>query len=498
MATQHPDNSSQPFWHNDSFVSTYEETKELFINFSELGIEEYKWDWEGKLVDESIIERLFQEYYEYFKANQIGLDKFLTYRIPNPTQESDFRLGRAFMGLLSASATAKMAGLHNPPMFELILPMTDSAKLLIDIQEAFREVAGLKHWIFNVQRSGLEHVQMIPLFEQIEVIMNADQILSEYLKLHQDRFGFKPKYLRPYIARSDPALNSGHPATVLAVKIGLSNFKKLEEQIQIPLYPILGCAALPFRGGLSPINVPQFVDEYAGIKTVTIQSAFRYDYTKDQAIEGIKQLNELLPVSQTRVILPEVETKLVQIIKIFEGFYQNSIEEIAWIINKTADFFPKRRERVQHTGLFGYSRGVGEVKLPRAIKFTGSLYSIGLPPELVGMGRSLQVLKDRELLELFTQTYINLISDYTKILSYTNLKNIEKLSQKYPVFEDILMDIELTFSILNIPKNFTDDQYLEYQDLTSTILDEVLLDNPDSGLLKKLITKTGQIRKSLG
>ena len=94
MATQHPDNSSQPFWHNDSFVSTYEETKELFINFSELGIEEYKWDWEGKLVDESIIERLFQVHYDYFKVNQIGLDKFLTYRIPNPTQESDFRQQR--------------------------------------------------------------------------------------------------------------------------------------------------------------------------------------------------------------------------------------------------------------------------------------------------------------------------------------------------------------------------------------------------------------------
>lgn len=498
MATQHPDNSSQPFWHNDSFVSTYEETKELFINFSELGIEEYKWDWEGKLVDESIIERLFQVYYDYFKDNQIGLDKFLTYRIPNPTQESDFRLGRAFMGLLSASATAKMAGLHNPPMFELILPMTDSAKLLIDIQEAFREVAGLKHWIFNVQRSGLEHVQMIPLFEQIEVIMNADQILSEYLKLHQDRFGFKPKYMRPYIARSDPALNSGHPATVLALKIGLSNFKKLEEQTGIKLYPIIGCAALPFRGGLSPVNVPQFVEEYAGVKTVTIQSAFRYDYTKEQAVEGIRQLNELLPQSETRIVSSETEIKLVQIIKIFEGFYQSSIEEIAWLINKTAEFFPKRRERVQHTGLFGYSRGVGEVKLPRAIKFTGSLYSIGLPPELIGTGRSLQVLQEQGLLKLFKETYINLIADYTKILSFVNLENVTKLSQKYPVFKDILEDAELTFSILNISKTSTLQEYNEYQDLTATILDEVLLEKPDSSLLQKLITKTGQIRKSLG
>ena len=42
-----------------------------------------------------------------------------------------------------------------------------------------------------------------------------------------------------------------------------------------------------------------------------------------------------------------------------------------------------------HVGLFGYGRslgGVGGVTLPRAIGFTASLYSIGVPPELLGLG----------------------------------------------------------------------------------------------------------------
>ena len=39
-----------------------------------------------------------------------------------------------------------------------------------------------------------------------------------------------------------------------------------------------------------------------------------------------------------------------------------------------------------HVGLFGYNRASAGVSLPRAIPFCASLYSIGLPPELIGLG----------------------------------------------------------------------------------------------------------------
>src|SRR5688572_246088 len=95
MVSQHPDHASVPYWKsvkgeggrvkgNDvAFISTAEETHELFLSFSDLGVSEYKWDWEGKLVDESVMERLLSEHYDFFKDNPIGQEKFLTFRLPN-------------------------------------------------------------------------------------------------------------------------------------------------------------------------------------------------------------------------------------------------------------------------------------------------------------------------------------------------------------------------------------------------------------------------------
>ena len=55
MISQHPDNARAPYWHDNDFISTQHETKECFLSFQDLGASEYKWDWEGKFVDEMFI-----------------------------------------------------------------------------------------------------------------------------------------------------------------------------------------------------------------------------------------------------------------------------------------------------------------------------------------------------------------------------------------------------------------------------------------------------------
>src|SRR4051812_7254343 len=120
MASQHPDHANVPYWHNDAFISTHFESQECFLSFSDLGIEEYKWDWEGKLVDESVIERLLSKNYDFFQKNPLGKEKFLTFRLPNPQVEVEFRVGRALMNIMSASAFAQQMGMEQAPMFEAI------------------------------------------------------------------------------------------------------------------------------------------------------------------------------------------------------------------------------------------------------------------------------------------------------------------------------------------------------------------------------------------
>src|ERR1700722_3918629 len=229
MASQHPDHANISYWHKDAFIPVQYEYEETFLAYSDLGIDEYKWDWEGKLVDESVMERLLSNYFDYFKKNPLGKEKFLTFRLPNPKAETEFRLARAFINLLSAAALAKKVGLHSPPLFEVILPMTETAEEMLAIQTAFREISDLKNELLRFDVTTIENLEIIPLFEQVDTIINSDEILKKYVSMYKKEFKKVPEYLRPYTARSDPALNSGMVPTVLAIKIAYSRYKKLEK-----------------------------------------------------------------------------------------------------------------------------------------------------------------------------------------------------------------------------------------------------------------------------
>ncbi len=494
MASQHPDHADKPYWYNNHFIDVHAESEECFRMFSELGIDEYKWDWEGKLVDESVMERLLGEHFDFFKDNPLGERKFITFRLPNPKVETEFRLGRAFLGILSAAAMAKKVGFAHAPLFEVILPMTETSEEMLDIQTAFQEISGLKHKLYKLDNHTLEHIELIPLFEQVQTIINSDKILEEYIDGYKKMFKSKPEYLRPYIARSDPALNSGLVPTVLAVKIALSKYKTLAKKLDIPLYPIIGTAALPFRGGLTPENIDAFVKEYKGIRTVLIQGGFRYDYPKNIVIKGIKKLDDILSKQIAMDVSGLDEIEIQHIIPYFETYYRQTVEEIAPIINQIASFLPKRRERVQHIGLFGYSRGLGKVSLPRAIGFTGALYSIGIPPELVGTGRGLRIINSLGKQSLIDKYYLNFKTDILKAGRYLNRKNLADLTQSSPIWGEIIDDIDALEKYLDIRLDPVTKDDKEHQKLTSEIYKNFV----SGGSLQKLIEKAGILRHSLG
>lgn len=494
MASQHPDHANAPYWHDDAFITVQHEHEETYLAYSDLGIDEYKWDWEGKLVDESVMERLLGSYYAYFKENPLGKEKFLTFRLPNPKAETEFRLARAFINLLSAAALTKKVGLYSPPLFEVILPMTESAEEIIAIQEAFKDISDMKHELLRFNNATIENLEVIPLFEQVDTIIHSDEILEKYLELYKKKFKQKPTYLRPYMARSDPALNSGLVPTVFAIKIALSRYKHLAKKLDIELYPIIGTAALPFRGGLTPDNVEKFVDEYAGIKTALIQSAFRYDYDKAVVKKGLATLNKLLPKSEPVLIPAKDEKVLRELIPYFEMNYKKTVETIAPLINEIAAQLPKRRERVQHIGLFGYSRGMGKVTLPRAIGFTGALYSIGVPPELMGTGSGIEKTIELKQMDVVEKYYKYFKEDLLHAGAYLNKENLDKLIKKYPKIKSFKHKIEIIEKYLGEELRPRTLEEKEHQILTSKIWEDL----EKGKKVTDLITRAAILRKSLG
>lgn len=145
-------------------------------------------------MDEGVIEKLYERHPEYFQEHRIGKGRFITFRLPNPKVETEFRLGRAFMGILSAAGLAERIGHENAPLFEVILPMTETAKELIDIQDAFREIASLQHPLIRFTKNTIKHIEVIPLFESIQTIMRSDTILAEYVSMYKEKYGFTPPH----------------------------------------------------------------------------------------------------------------------------------------------------------------------------------------------------------------------------------------------------------------------------------------------------------------
>ncbi|MFH0896494.1 MAG: phosphoenolpyruvate carboxylase, partial [Candidatus Bathyarchaeota archaeon] len=217
-------------------------------------------------------------------------------------------------------------------------------------------------------------------------------------------------------------LNYGLFSAVLLAKLALSKLKKLETEREVPMYPILGVGSMPFRGHLSPENCERFLNEYKGLSTVTVQSALKYDCHPERAKQVVSILNERLPNGEPAQIEPYEEETLHKILKKASSEYEGAVEEFAPLVNSIASYVPNRRARKLHIGLFGYSRSVKGVALPRAIPFAAAFYSLGIPPEFLG-GKFLKELKDGEW-DLLQKYYINMKNDLNTAGGYISWQNI--------------------------------------------------------------------------
>ncbi len=479
MSTQHPDNVSIPFFASSSELGGEDEIQEAYYAFSHLQCTEQMWDCEGKEVDNYVVKKLLSRYDNYFKEKIIGEDIFITLRVPNPLEEkAEAKILLETLESIPRSFDVAKLFYSNgiAPIFEVILPMAKSSKALNRIFNYYKDfVVGkekikfsddditISQWIGDFYPKS---INVIPLFEDMEHMLNAANITENYL------FNKNLPYQRVFLARSDPALNYGLISAVLLNKIALQRLHKLSKRIGIPIYPILGVGSAPFRGNLKPSTVDNVMAEYPFVQTFTIQSAFKYDNHPDEIMKAIRKLNSSTPSESTYVD----EKRALDIINRYSTEYKNQIVKLAPIINKISQYIPQRRKRKLHVGLFGYSRSVGEVSLPRAIKFTASLYSLGLPPELLG----LNALLDEDV-RFLKDTYVNFGNDLRDSLRFFNPDT--------PFATE-----ELKRSINNL--DLYDGVDKVSLDVTNTIIKK--FSNNDFSNIKECILRAANARKFLG
>jgi phosphoenolpyruvate carboxylase len=186
--------------------------------------------------------------------------------------------------------------------------------------------------------------------------------------------------------------------------------------------------------------------------------------------------------------------KLKQANEIFRKIYCKVIEHAAVTINEMAILIPRRRERVQHIGLFGYNRGIGKTKLPRAITFTGAWYSLGIPPEFIGTGRGLQQAQKKGLLPLIEKHFFTLRGELMHAGKYLNTENLAQLAKKHSWAKEIQEDVRLCEEILKIKIGPQKENHFIHRNLTSTILLKKSLKQDFS----RELLEAAVMRKSLG
>ena len=240
------------------------------------------------------------------------------------------------------------------------------------------------------------------------------------------------------------------------------------------------------------MRVGDFVREYGGVRTVYIQSAFRYDFPLPAVIRAISRLNRELPRTEPPHYSNAQIAAAAQICRQFTAPYRRTVEAIAPMVNRIAQHVPSRRERKLHIGLFGYSRTMGKVRLPRAIPFTAALYSLGVPPELIGTGRGLRI-SGRASSGVETY-YRNFRSDLVLAGRYLNKDNLARLGALHRGWRAVADDVAAIESFLNLklgPKTRADEVH-------HTLTTDVLRNWSTGAEVADLIIQSGKIRHSLG
>ncbi len=226
-----------------------------------------------------------------------------------------------------------------------------------------------------------------------------------------------------------------------------------------------------------------------GLKPWWSSRPFRYDYPLAEVRQAIQEIIKLTPGSTARILIPEQTAEIKKLIAWFEEPYRAAITTLAPIINRVSSQVPKRRERLQHIGLFGYSRQVGETKLPRAIGFTAACYSLGIPPEIIGTGRGLARAKAEGRLPIIESLYPGLRAALKEAGGFLRPDSLTELG-----LSDLQTDLECIEEYLGDKLRPVNQRQRAHQEISGQIIAEL---GTGRGV-SRLMEQAAKLRRSVG
>ncbi|TET55293.1 MAG: phosphoenolpyruvate carboxylase [Actinobacteria bacterium] len=521
MMTQHPDAASK-------YIPIQKEPKEAIDALSDqpkgLGLDEVMIDFEGKMTPYQQTAQVVLGLLE--KGIKVGDKVMVTPRIPSGREEGVFRQLMALMSIVESNYKALKEN-QSPAIKEIVLPMTLKGDELVSLQKRIIDVIELAHKEFGMNPDPVQ-IRPIPLVESLPAVLLLRQMLSEY-RSGLKRMGLELEKMRIMLGRSDLALTYGLGAAVLSIIIALSDLEDLSKE-GINVAPILGGGTLPFRGHLSLENASNFLKQYKSVETYTVQSAMRYDHGRSKTIKLASLLKKKSASKQLK-ISDSQRRILINCLGIFAKNYLSTISSEIPTIVKITDLIPEQRDRLARKSEVGYARQLPQAKtlaemiddkniskelekikwkkadLPRAISFTAALYTVGIPPELIGIGRSLREIKESQGeagVELLNTFYPSLKADIDFVIPFTNLE-IGASFFKSSFMKKVREDKECLSDFFNLNFKRDNSLYMTVMETLKPMLKQLVEGNIVIGeeeleneLVRELILKLASLRKALG
>lgn len=541
MLTQHPDAASR-------YVPIQEEPDEAIHGLlpapEGLGVDEIMVDFEGKLTPYHQPSQIVMGLLE--RGLVPGRDVRVTPRIPSAGKETVFRQLMALMSLIETNVQAAERGAQQA-VREVIVPMCETPQELLADRRRVASVIELAHKEFGLPNDP-DLIRLIPLVEGVPELLNIDKLFSGYLA----ETGLKGTF-RWLLGRSDPALSYGLVPAVLAGKVAMAKAQAVGETFGVEMAPIFGAGALPFRGHVTLDNLDGVFRTFPGLRTMILQSALHYDHGEEATRKVAAISRERLAgagaggsttggadgdraaASHPPVYSPAELAEFGNLIGIFTKHYLATFSEIIGPVCRLSDIMPKQRDRLARFSPVGYARDMArpdklaemvpdrdladdlrridtqlKAPLPRAITYTASLYTIGLPPEFIGTGRGLVEVRERygpDGLAALERHYPTLRTDLAFAGRFLNLeaaRSFLSLDAAADVTRDI-RGVRETLGLSLGPKSPEDEFYLTLVETTKPILRhylglgrELLPDADEARLVTDWIIRMGKMRGSLG